>query len=163
MQQAAQRAGGAEAGAVPTRAGTSGATAADASVRTAEAQQAPRPKPVPPALARGQRDAALSKARALNSERKEIRDQLQQGSFSLAQALAQDGEATRGMRVVTVVRALSGIGAATARRLMATAGIDGGRRVGGLTTGQRQRLLAAVAAVDAELAARRDRRHDPDG
>ena len=46
---------------------------------------------------------------------------------------------------------------------MAAADIDGGRRVGGLTTGQRQRLLAAVAAVDAELAARRDRRHDPAG
>jgi len=105
----------------------------------------------------------LSKARALNSERKEIRDQLQQGSLSVVQVLAQDGEAARGMRVVTVVRALSGVGAATARRLMAAASIDGGRRVGGLTTGQRQRLLAAVAAVDAELAARRDRRHDPDG
>ena len=58
------------------------------------------------------------------------------------------------MRVATVVRALPSVGAATARRLMATAGIDGGRRVGGLTAGQRERLVAAVAAVDAELAAR---------
>ena len=159
MQQAAQRAGDAEAGAAPTRAGTSGATAADGAVQTAEAKQAARPKPVAPALARGQRDAALSRARALNSERKEIRDQLQQGRLSLAQALAQDGEAVRGMRVATVVRALPGVGAATARRLMATAGIDGGRRVGGLTAGQRERLSAAVAAVDADLAARRGRRH----
>ena len=141
MQQAAQRAGGAEAGTVPTRAGTSGATAADGSVQTAEAKQAARPKPVLPTLARGQRDAALSKARLLNSERKEIRDQLQQGRLSLAQALAQDGEAARGMRVATVVRALSGIGAATARQLTATAGIDGRRRAGGLTAGQRERLV----------------------
>ena len=159
MQQVAQRAGDAEAGAVPTRAGTSGATAADGSVQTAEAKQAARPKPVPPTLAPAQRDAAMSKARLLNSERKEIRDQLRQGSLSLAQALAQDGEAAHGMRVVTVVRALPGVGAATARRLMARAGIDGGRRVGGLTAGQRTRLLAAVVAVDTELAARRDRRH----
>ena len=122
-----------------------------------------RRKPFPPALAPGQRDAALSKARALNSERKEIRDQLQQGRLSVAQVLAQDEEAARGMRVVTVVRALPGIGAATAARLMREAGIDAGRRAGALTAGQRQRLLAAVAAVDAELAARRDRRHDPDG
>jgi len=45
-----------------------------------------------------------------------------------------------------------------ARRLMREAGIDAARRAGGLTAGQRTRLLAAVAAVDAELAARRDRR-----
>ena len=60
-----------------------------------------------------------------------------QGSLTLAQALAQDGEAARGMRVVTVVRALPGIGAATAARLMREAGIDAGRRAGALTTGQR--------------------------
>ena len=116
------------------------------------------PKPVPPALAPGQRDAALSKARLLNSERKEIRDQLQQGSLSLAQALAQDEEAARGMRVVTIVRALPGIGAATAARLMREAGIDAARRVGGLTTGQRTRLLDAVVAIHAELAARHGHR-----
>ena len=86
----------------------------------------------------------MSKARALNSERKEIRDQLQQGRLSLAQALAQDGEAARGMRVVTVARALPGIGGATARRLMREAGIDAGRRAGALTAGQRERLVAAV-------------------
>jgi hypothetical protein len=37
---------------------------------------------------------------------------------------------------------------------MAAAGIDGGRRVGGISAGQRARLLAAVA----ELADRHDRR-----
>ena len=41
------------------------------------------------------------------------------------------------MRVVTVVRALPGIGAATAARLMREAGIDPGRRAGALTAGQR--------------------------
>ena len=53
------------------------------------------------------------------------------------------------MRVATVVRALPGVGAATAARLMREAGIDAARRVGALTTGQAARLLAAVAAVDA--------------
>ena len=91
----------------------------------------------------------------MTQERKQIRDQLRQGSLSLAQALAPDEDAARGMRVVTVVRALPGIGAATAARLMREVGIDAGRRAGGLTTGQAARLLAAA---DAELAARRDRR-----
>jgi ribosomal protein S13 len=90
----------------------------------------------------------------MTQERKQIRDQLRQGSLSLAQALAQDEAAARGMRVMTVVRALPGIGAATAARLMREAGIDPGRRAGALTAGQRERLVAAVAAVGAELAAR---------
>ena len=122
---------------------------------TNEALPTVSPKPVLQPRSGDQREAARLKAVQVNSKRKEVRDQLRQGSLSLAQALAQDGEAAHGMRVVTVVRALPGVGAATARRLMATAGIDGGRRVGGLTAGQRERL---VAAVDAELAARHGHR-----
>jgi hypothetical protein len=94
----------------------------------------------------------------VTAERKGLRARLQAGDLALEQALAQDEEAARGMRVVTVVRALPGIGATTARRLMATAGIEGGRRIGGLTAGQRERLVAAVAAVGAELAARHGHR-----
>jgi hypothetical protein len=121
------------------------------------------PKPVAPALKPGEREAGRLKALQMTQERKRIRDQLRQGSLSLAQALAQDEEAARGMRVATVVRALPGIGAATAARLMTQAGIDAARRVGGLTTGQAARLLAAAAAVDAELAARRGRRTEHAG
>ena len=86
------------------------------------------PKPVAPALKPGQREAGRLKALQMTQERKQIRDQLRQGSLSLAQALAQDGEAARGMRVVTVVRALPGIGAATAARLMARPASTAGRQ-----------------------------------
>jgi ribosomal protein S13 len=64
------------------------------------------------------------------------------------------------MRVTTILRALPGIGAAIAARLMREAGIGATRRADGLTTGQRERLLAAVGALDAKLSARRGRRHD---
>ena len=73
----------------------------------------------------------------MTAERKRLRAQLQVGELTLEQALAQDGEAARRMRVVTVVRALLGIGAATAARLMREAGIDPGQRAGALTAGQR--------------------------
>ena len=63
------------------------------------------------------------------------------------------------MRVITLLRAIPGVGAAKARQMMLEAGIDAPRRAGALTAGQRERLVAAVAAVGAELAARRDRRH----
>lgn len=140
-------------GLVRTRVEDRGVSAANEALPTVS------PKPVPPSRSGDQREAARLKAVQVNGERKAIRGQLQQGRLSLAQVLAQDREAARGMRVATVVRALPGIGAATAARLMAQAGIDGGRRVGGLTAGQRERLVAAVAVVGAELAASRDRRH----
>jgi ribosomal protein S13 len=99
----------------------------------------------------------------VTAERKRLQARLQAGELTLEQALAQDEEAARGMRVATVVRALPGIGAATVARLMREAGIDAARRVGALTTGQAARLLAAVAAVDAELAAPLGRRTEHAG
>ena len=149
---AQRQASAASPGGGPAQAGSNGGAA-----QAAGPGQGAHPKPVAPALKPGEREAGRLKALQMTQERKQIRDQLRQGSLSLAQALAQGGEAARGMRVVTVVRALPGIGAATAARLMREAGIDAARRVGGLTTGQAARLRAAVAAVDAELAARPDR------
>ena len=153
MQQAAQRAGGAETGAVPTRAGISGATAADGSVQTAEAKQAARPKPVPPPRSGEQREAARLQAVQLAGERKMIRARLRAGEETLEQALARADEVAGRMRTDTLLRALPGIGAATAARLMHEAGIDAARRAGGITTAERARLLDSVAAVHAELAA----------
>jgi len=139
-------AGSARPEAAWARAGASGAWAANG---------AERPKPVAPALTHRQREAARLKALQMTAERKRLRARLQAGELTLEQALAQDGEAARGMRVATVVRALPGIGAATAAQLLREAGIDPSRRAGGLTTGQRERL------VDAELAARHSHpRHD---
>ena len=123
------------------QAGSNGATAGGAAHAAGPGHGA-NPKPVAPALKPGEREAGRLKALQMTQERKQIRDQLRRGSLSLARALAQDGEAARGMRVVTVVRALPGIGAATAARLMRKAGIDAARRVGALTTGQAARLLA---------------------
>jgi hypothetical protein len=110
------------------------------------------PKPVPPALDGAQREAGRLKALRLNAERRDIRAQLQTGELTLAQVLAQDDEAARGMRMTTVLLALPAIGAATAGRLLREAGIDRGHRVGGLNDGQRRRLVTAVGAMDAERA-----------
>jgi hypothetical protein len=159
MPLATQEEGGAKAEAVPMRAGTSGAAVANGAVQIAEAKKAPRLKPVPPPRSGDQREAARLKAVRMTAERKRLRTRLQAGEETLEQALARGDEVARRMRTETLLRALPGVGAATARRLMAAAGIDSGRRAGGLTVGQRARLLAAVVVVDAELAARRDRRH----
>ena len=111
------------------------------------------------ALTLEQREVGRLKALRTTAERKEIRARLRSGEITLAQALARDDEAAGRMRAETLLRALPGVGAATARRLMAAAGVDGGRRVALLTAGQKTRLLAAAATVNSELTARRDRRH----
>jgi hypothetical protein len=86
---------GASRRAVPTQDGASGAAAADGAVQIVEAEPAARPKPVPPALTREQREAGRSKALRLTAARKELRRQLQESQITLEQALAQDGEAAR--------------------------------------------------------------------
>jgi S13-like H2TH domain len=139
---------------VPARA----ATAADGAAQAAQPGQAARSKPVAPALKPEERKAGRLKALQLAAARKELREQLQKSQITLEQALARDDEAARGMRTQTLLRALPGIGGATAGRLMAAAGIDPSRRAGALTAGQRERLVAAVAAVGAELAARHGHR-----
>ena len=138
----------------PTAAGASRATATKSTAR---------PTPVPPALTLEQREVGRLKALRTTAERKEIRAGLRSGEMTLAQALARNDEAAGRMRAETLLRALPGVGAATARRLMAAAGVDGGRRVASLTAGQKTRLLAAAAAVDAEPAARRKRRMENAG
>ena len=129
-------AGEAGPGAVPAQAGDNGAAAAD---------EAEPPKPVAPTLTPEQREAGRLKALENTAQRKELREQLQAGALTLAQALARDDEAARGMRTQTLLRALPGIGGATAARLLREAGIDPGRRAAALTAGQRERLVAAVA------------------
>jgi hypothetical protein len=142
-------AGEASPGAVPAQAGDSGAAAAD---------EAEPPKPVAPALTPEQREAGRLKALEITARRKELREQLQAGALTLAQALARDDEAACRMRTQTLLRALPGIGGAITARLLREAGIDPSRRAAALTAGQRERLVAAVAAVDAELAARHSHR-----
>ncbi len=142
-------AGSARPEAAWARAGASGGAAANG---------AERPKPVPPALTLEQREAARLKALQMTAERKRLRARLQAGEETLEQALARADEVAGRMRTDTLLRALPGIGGATAARLMREAGIDAGRRAGALTAGQRERLVAAVAAVGAELAARHGHR-----
>ena len=136
----------------PVQAGSNGTAAAGG------AEHGTGPKPVPPTLTPAEREAGRIKGLRLKVERKAICQQLCTGQMTLAEVLARNDQTAGGMRVVAALKALPGIGAATAARLLREAGIDSGRRAGGLTTGQRERLLDAVAAVHAEPATRHGRR-----
>ena len=147
-------------GAARPRPGASGAAAADGAVQIAEAERVARPKPVPPPRSGEQRKAALDAARQRNAELRALRAGLQARQLTLAEllALAQSDHTAGRMLVRTALLALPGIRSARASQVVAAAGIDPGRRAGALTAGQRERLVAAVAVVDAELAARHGHR-----
>lgn len=65
------------------------------------------------------------------------------GSLSLAQLLerAESDEIVGKMKVLSVLESLPGIGKVKARRIMAEVGVADSRRVQGLGSVQRQRLL----------------------
>lgn len=65
------------------------------------------------------------------------------GSLSLAQLLerAESDEIIGKMKVLSVLESLPGIGKVKARRIMAEVGVADSRRVQGLGSVQRQRLL----------------------
>lgn len=140
---------GASQGPVRTPDGASGPAAADGAVQTSKAERPARSKPIPPTRTREQSAAALDAARQRNAELKALRARLKSGELTLAELLtqAQSDHAAARMLVRTALLAMPGIRTAKTSQLMAAADIDANRRAGILTDRQRERLLAAVAAV----------------
>jgi hypothetical protein len=91
-----------------------------------------------------QRTAALAKATAARQARSALLARVKSGETTLAQVFAQTDDVTKKTRVVQVLRALPGYGAAKAAALLAAGGVDETRRVGGLTGAQREKLLKAI-------------------
>jgi hypothetical protein len=95
-----------------------------------------------PDLSDQDRKAALDKAAATRKARATIREQLKQGSLSLAEVLARSNDPVVGkMRVQTLLESLPGFGKARATRLMKDIGIAENRRVQGLGERQRTEML----------------------
>jgi DNA uptake protein ComE-like DNA-binding protein len=102
--------------------------------------------PLPPSLSPEQRQAALQKAAEARRARAEIKERLKMGSLTFAQLLerADNDEIVGKMKVVSVLESLPGIGKVKARRIMAEVGVADSRRVQGLGSVQRQRLLEEI-------------------
>jgi hypothetical protein len=101
-----------------------------------------------PPLTLEQRRTALDKATAARRERAEVKDALKHGSLSLREVLASDSEAVRKMPVRVLLESLPGIGSVRAGQLISDLGISERRRVRGLGTVQRARLLAQFPPQD---------------
>src|SRR5438270_7518926 len=103
--------------------------------------------PLPPALSPDQRQAALLKAAAARRQRAELKEKLKMSSITLAELLEQGerDEVVGKMKVLAVLESLPGLGKVKARRTMEECEISETRRLQGLGTNQRQRLLDRLA------------------
>jgi hypothetical protein len=97
-----------------------------------------------PKLTDEERQAALQKAHAANRRRAEALQRLARHDIDFAGllALADEDEAVGHARVSTALRRLPGVGPKRLPALMADAGIDDRRRLGGLGSRQRTYLAA---------------------
>ena len=96
----------------------------------------------PPALTDEQRAEALEKGLAARQARAELKTHLKRGLVTLPDALkeaAPDGPYA-GMKVVSLLEALPGVGKVRARQIMERLGIAENRRVRGLGSVQRAAL-----------------------
>src|SRR3954452_2064893 len=98
-----------------------------------------------PTMTPEQRAGALAKATEARQARSAFLAEVKSGALTLGQVFERaDDDMVKKTRVIQVLRALPGYGAAKVSALMTTGGVDEKRRVGGLTTAQRARLLEAV-------------------
>src|ERR687894_472986 len=99
-----------------------------------------------PTLTSEQRAGALAKAQEARQARSGLLAQVKSGALTLEQVFERaDDEVIKKTRVLQVLRALPGYGAAKVAALMSESGVDEKRRVGGLTDAQRARLIEGVA------------------
>lgn len=103
--------------------------------------------PLPPSLSPDQRKAALDKAAQARRARAELKEKLKMGSITLSELLDRAGsdDLVGKMKVVSVLESLPGVGKVKARRLMEQIGISDSRRLQGLGSNQRERLIEGTA------------------
>ncbi len=97
-----------------------------------------------PQLTDEQRKQALEKAAAARHARAELRENIKNGSVSVAEVLESDDPIAQRLRVSALIESLPGYGKAKAAKIMDELGISATRRVKGLGSRQREQLLEAL-------------------
>jgi predicted flap endonuclease-1-like 5' DNA nuclease len=97
-----------------------------------------------PELTAQQRAEALVKATAVRSARRQFKEQLSNGDFTLADAIerAKADDALAGIRVKDILQCLPGVGPKRAAGVMEDIGISPARRIRGLGEHQVEALVA---------------------
>ncbi|NLU82147.1 integration host factor, actinobacterial type [Rhodococcus sp. HNM0569] len=97
-----------------------------------------------PSLTPEQRKAALEKAALARTARAKLREDLKSGKTNLAEVftLADEDETIAKTKVLYVLESLPKVGKTTAASIVEEVGIPATRRLGGLGSQQRDKLLA---------------------
>ena len=97
-----------------------------------------------PQLTDEQRKQALEKAAAARHARAELRENIKNGSVSVAEVLESDDPIAQRLSVSALLESLPGYGKAKAAKIMDELGSSATRRVKGLGSRQREQLLEAL-------------------
>ncbi|OLL20085.1 MULTISPECIES: integration host factor, actinobacterial type [unclassified Rhodococcus (in: high G+C Gram-positive bacteria)] len=102
-----------------------------------------------PVLTDEQRTAALAKAAEVRKARSELLAAVKAGELDVSAVLdkAETDEVVKKTKVSALIKALPGIGAVKAAKLLEQLSIPDTRRIGGLGANQRQALLDATTAA----------------
>lgn len=92
-----------------------------------------------------QRRENIKKALRMRAERKELKRRISCGEMTVAELLADESQAARGMRVAQLVMAVPGYGHSGSARLMDKLKIAKNRRVSGLGARQLKALIEALS------------------
>ncbi|MFE3632324.1 integration host factor, actinobacterial type [Streptomyces goshikiensis] len=107
----------------------------------------------PPALSEEAKARALAQAVEVRRERTALLDRLKSGGVTLAEILDRTDRVVGGTRAGRLVGSLPGIGQARRVQILTMAGIGAERRLQGLGSRQRERLLQSVAQHSGQPAA----------
>ena len=94
-----------------------------------------------PKMTDEQRAAALEKAKKARAKRAKLKEDIKSGKVSLKKVLNSKDEITKKTKVIQVLTALPGVGKVTAEKAMDEIGIAENRRVGGLGSAQKEKLI----------------------
>ena len=98
-----------------------------------------------PTMTAEQRADALAKAAEARQAQTAVLARVRSGQLPAGELLNGDDPVAARIRVKRAILAIPGVGQARAAAALHEAGVQENRRVGGLTAGQRERLLAQLS------------------
>jgi hypothetical protein len=98
-----------------------------------------------PVMTAEQRASALAKAAEARQAQSELLGRVRSGQLPAGELLSGEDPVAGRIRVKRAILALPGVGQAKAATALHEAGVQENRRVGGLTAGQRERLLEQLS------------------
>ena len=97
-----------------------------------------------PKMTDEQRAAALEKAKEARAKRAKLKEDIKSGKLTLTKVLNSDDEITKKTKVLQILVSLPGVGKVTAQKAMEEIGIAENRRIGGLGSAQKEKLIERV-------------------